>query len=676
MNTMPAGDPGVGLQKGAGVYEIRIAPSNTSRLYMYFNGYIYRSDNRGASWIATGFSKIAADGGDQITETIGPYIAVDPSNADVLYVGTPSAGLFVSTNAGASFSSVRAVGTGSTNPPGARQGGGNIIAFDPSSAIVEEKTQGIYVSTYGGGVYHSTDGGTNWTELNSAGMPTTHQHIVCARDGTLYIVDNSNAPAAGNLKKYSNGFWSTISTALSNGVRAFAINPNNMMHMVAVDRVGHTVYSSNGGSNWTSRQNHTQIATDVPWLANTNETNFSVGNIVFDPAQSNVLYMAEGIGVWQSNPSASSQLLWTSQSAGIEQLVSLWAVSPPGGNLILTFMDRPVFTISNPNIYPSQHGLNYTYEIMHGYSADWASSSPTTVAVVAEQGYARHDTSGYSSNGGGSDGGPSNWIQFGGISQITDLVMNGGTSYGGSIAAASSTNFAWALSNAAAGGSTRLWITKDGGANWSAPTIGGVVPLPDSGWGLHPYYNRQIIAADRVNIGTFYAYNAGGSSRSGVYKSTDGGSSWNLAHAGTFDRNVSIYNAQMRTVPGKAGHIFFTSGSQTCPCPGGRAFHRSTDGGSSWSTVTYVQDVWSFGFGAAKPESNGYPALYLYGWVNGIGGLWRADNIDGTPTWTQLSGLFPLGRFDQVKVVEGDNNIFGTVYIGFAGSGFIYGHLN
>jgi hypothetical protein len=43
--------------------------------------------------------------------------------------------------------------------------------------------------------------------------------------------------------------------------------------------------------------------------------------------------------------------------------------------------------------------------------------------------------------------------------------------------------------------------------------------------------------------------------------------------------------------------------------------------------------------------------------------------------WTQLSGAYPMGSLDTVKVVEGDANTFGTFYVGFAGSGFVYGHL-
>ena len=29
--------------------------------------------------------------GDQITETMGPYMAIDPNNSSIVYVGTPSA---------------------------------------------------------------------------------------------------------------------------------------------------------------------------------------------------------------------------------------------------------------------------------------------------------------------------------------------------------------------------------------------------------------------------------------------------------------------------------------------------------------------------------------------------------------------------------------------------------
>ena len=66
-----------------------------------------------------------------------------------------------------------------------------------------------------------------------------------------------------------------------------------------------------------------------------------------------------------------------------------------------------------------------------------------------------------------------------------------------------------------------------------------------------------------------------------------------------------------------------------------------------------------------------YPTVFIYGWVNNVLGIWRSD--DHCVTWTQISDGFPTGSFDLVKVIEGDNNTYGKVYVGFAGSGYAYG---
>ena len=59
----------------------------------------------------------------------------------------------------------------------------------------------------------------------------------------------------------------------------------------------------------------------------------------------------------------------------------------------------------------------------------------------------------------------------------------------------------------------------------------------ETGWGFSQWIDRKIVAADRVNIGTFYAYNYGPTaapSAAGVYKSTDGGLTWTQVHSGAF----------------------------------------------------------------------------------------------------------------------------------------------
>jgi hypothetical protein len=649
-NSMPAADTGV--QLGGGVYEIAIAPSNTQRFYMVFNGYVYRTDNRGTSWVRTEFSRVTVDANDNY-RGFGRKIAVDPANADVVYVGTPTNGLFVSLDAGVSWSRISAVGAGSP--------AGHIIAFDPSSSVSAGKTQGIYVSTYGIGVYHSTNGGTNWSL--TTGTPTKHRHMICDQNGIVWMTDDFNG--SFNYNRFSGDTWTQLRPDQGGGAQgqAVAVDPANASNIVFVNSSGQLNISTDGGAHWKFVATLNRLATDIPWLAWTNETFMSAGDIGFDPTVTNRLYFSEGIGVWYADISkvTGSSVTWTSLSASIEQLALNWIISPPGGSPILTAWDRPAWTVANPDVYPSTHGLSNVNEIVHGWSADWASVSPSTIVIIANSQGGR-DTSGLSTDGGMT------WHTFGNNSPVSS---NG--TVGGSIAASTSTNFVWVpTDNGSASNSP--WYTKDGGASWHAVSISGIPSSGETGWSFAYYLDRQIVAADRVNVNTFYMYNYGPAaarSAAGVYKSTDGGATWSHVHTGSFPN--SSFSAQMRSVPAKPGHLFFTSGIQSPPHPANQLFYRSVDGGATWNAVPNVKEVFSFGFGKAAPGQT-YPAIFIYGWVNNALGIWRSD--DNTLTWKQISDGFPLGSFAPVKVIEGDNNIYGTVYVGLSGNGWAYGKLN
>ena len=386
------------------------------------------------------------------------------------------------------------------------------------------------------------------------------------------------------------------------------------------------------------------------------------------------------MGVWSVTPATGATITYTSLSSGIEQLVASQIISPPSGNPLLAVYDFPVFTLTNPSQYPSQHGPIYGSVPQEGYSLDYATGTPTKIALYAQNGFAQTDVSSNSANGGGSDGAPSNWTAWTGFSQVTDFTGNGGGSFGGCIAAGSTNNFVIQLgndfgsnNNAASG----LWVTTDGGANWTSPTIAGI-DNQSPGWQWRPQFIRHILCADKASTGIFYAYTAGGpfgSSTAGVYKSTNSGSSWSLVHSGIFDTsNASQFNATMLAVPGQAGNLFYTSGQQA-PLPGTpQIFHRSIDSGTTWTTVTNVTNVFAFGFGKAKPGGGGYPAIYIYGQVSGTFGLYRSD--DNAATWTLLTGIYPINSLDEIMYVSGDNNTYGTVYLGFKGSGFAYGTLS
>ena len=101
------------------------------------------------------------------------------------------------------------------------------------------------------------------------------------------------------------------------------------------------------------------------------------------------------------------------------------------------------------------------------------------------------------------------------------------------------------------------------------------------------------------------------------------------------------------------------------------ALKRSTNGGATWEDVSNTQEAWAIGFG--KPASGHlYPAVYMAGYAMGdtSPGVYRSD--DNCATWIKVTGD-PVGSLDLIRAVTGDMKVYGSVYLGLAGSGAVYG---
>jgi hypothetical protein len=641
-NSMPADD--VTVERSAGVYEIRIAPSDSSIFYMSYRGYVYRSNDLGLSWTRTDFAPVAMDANDDY-RTWNQKMAIDPVDPDVIYVGTPSNGLFVTDDGGTSWQPVAAVPV-STDPAGITG-----IVFDPGSGITGGKTNTIYAASDGNGVYRSTDAGTSWSAL--AGGPDSAKNARISSDGNYYVVSGSGA-LSEILYRWNGTAWVNITPAANNqSYDVILVDPSDPARVVAIREGGYFNQSRDRGASWDGiiwgpgyayRQ-----ATDIPWLAWTEESYMSVGDMAFDPAVPDKIWFAQGIGVWHTSfpVTGVNSVTWTSQSAGIEQLVANDIVAPPGGKPVVAAWDRPVFYVADPDVFPSQHGVNNDHAIIMGWSVDYASSDPSFLVALVNWWGVEQDA--YSTDGGQT------WTIFPSFPGWNP----GDWPIGGSIAASTPDNIVWVPANRKG-----PYYTKDRGVTWQKVVLPGV-PDTQAGWDeLHfaYYLNRHIIAADRVLPNTFYLYHAG----YGLFRSDDSGDTWSQVYAGEISSG-SGFNAKLETVPGYAGHLFFTSGHQSGQDPSG-AFRRSIDGGATWSVVPDVLEAYSFGFGIEAPGSS-YPAIYIAGWVNDVWGIWRSD--DEGLNWTQ-TGEWPLGSLDHIKTVEGDKNTYGVVYVGFSGSGYAY----
>ena len=643
--SLPAGEWGHEIDSQMGVYEIAIAPSDSMRIYMAFNGFIFKSVNRGRTFTKTALAKVPMDPNDAY-RTYGHHIAVDPVNPDVVYFGSPRNGLWVTTDGGSAWTEVASV-------PRATTDAGISIAFDRSSARAGGQTAGVVVASNGRGVFRSTSAGASFNAIASS--PSTHRRLTVGRDGVIWLTDG--AATRDNLRRYASGSWTSFLMGHPQW-HSIAVDPANPKHVVAGSDGG-IVSTINGGTTWTEAMYNnwpvgasTRAATDIPWLAWTKETAMSNGDMMFDPSGTNLLVFAEGIGVWTTKPPVIwAAYEWTSQSKGIEQLVSNQIIAPPGGSPLYFAWDRPVFKLDNPDVFPSTHGASRRQAINMGWAGDYVASNPRFVVGVIN--YWGVEESGYSSDGGAT------WTKF--ASLPTEVAAG---KIAGCIAAASDTNFVWVPSNHAS-----PWVTRDRGATWTKISLPGVPTTGETGWGFAYYLDRHIVAADRAQPDTFYLYNYLGAS-AGIYRSTNGGIDWTRMSTGPVATG-SGFNAMLASVPGKAGHLFFSSGHQTGANPAGTSFMRSTNGGATWTEVPNVLEVYAYGFGKAASGSD-YPAIFIAGYVNRVWGIWRSD--DNAATWVKI-GDYPLGNFNTIKTLSGDMDRFGRIYVGFGGSGAAYAEL-
>lgn len=667
--SMPVEDRG---SIGGGAVDAVFAPSNPKRIYLFFNDRMYRSDNKGVSFARlSGFGTAASNANDAYRD-ISYKVAVDPANQDVVYVGTRDDGLRVSRDGGTSWTKVAAIPVGLhiydsdgnlTDP-----GGGISIFFDPSGgrAAGPARTRRIYTASWRNGVWVSNDAGGSWTRIaDGSGSPAYASRAGVAGDGTVFAVDETT----GKLWRWRAGAWTDLAAPVYG--RAVAVDPTAPGRVYVFAGDGKAARSVDGGASWTVLDQPNALSSDgdVPWLSWTDNSFFTTSDVRFDPVVPGRLWVGQGFGVWKADVTdATTQLAWRSESRGIEQLVVNDVVAPPGGVPVVGAWDQGIFYKAALNQFAQTHGP--TRRFNSAWQLDWTPAQRGfLVANVADHRFCcawdgQAVQSGFSLDGGQS------WTEF--PSMPTPPGSDPGNAYRfafGNIAVAAdrADNIVWLP--AGDGGPA---VTTDRGATWSFPALPAPGANEAAGWRGGFYLNRKILAADRVRKGTFYMVNTGfntvtyvPSPNAGVWRSTDGGAHWAQVYQGKLT-DWSIFNAQLKTVPGRAGHLFFTpgrlSGDPVIPLV------RSVDGGATWTSINTICCVHALGFG--KPAvTGGYPTLFAAGTVGGQYGIWRS--IDEGANWVGMG--FPNKSLDAVQTVEGDKGVFGRVYVGFGGSGAAYG---
>ncbi|MBK7694229.1 MAG: T9SS type A sorting domain-containing protein [Saprospiraceae bacterium] len=162
-------------------------------------------------------------------------VAIHPTNQNIIYVGFPNGGVFKTTNGGASWNAI--FDNQATLMIGA-------IAIDPkNSETIYVGTGDPDISGYpfaGNGIYKSTDGGKNWTNMGLEATRIISEILVDPQDSKVIFVAAMGNPfepgSERGLFKSSNGgvSWEKVLFISSQtGITNIAFKPGNSQVLYA-----------------------------------------------------------------------------------------------------------------------------------------------------------------------------------------------------------------------------------------------------------------------------------------------------------------------------------------------------------------------------------------------------------------------------------------------------------
>jgi hypothetical protein len=642
-----------------GVEAMAVDPTDAGRVYMAAGTYfspaaMLRSTDAGHTWLRTDVSGIHPNGNGN-GRNGGQRMFVDPNLTSTIYYGTRRDGLWKSADFGATWNRVTSFPVTGDASGTAQDVGIDWVIVDKSSGTSGSASQTIYAgvsTTAANKIYRSTNGGATWTAI--AGQPTTAawfpiRAALTPDGGTMYLTYSNNVgpngATAGNVYKVTSPAsatptWATLATPTLSGGGGWSgvdIDPSNANNVVistldwwaGPDDI---FRSTNGGSTWTRLFiNSHRDDSSAPFASSL--TPHWLGDVEIDPFNPNVAMVTTGYGLYRTtdltNGGAGGAVHWSFFDDGFEQSAVTELVSPNTGSahLFSSIGDRDGFRHDDFSVSPASGRFGQSQGRMMGTSEDidvaWTDSN-SVVRVGDTSPYAQ-----YSNDGG------TTWNWFG--------VAPSGTSSGGHVAlSADGTKAAWDP-----GGGPLRYATRTGTtwSAWTAPTWPGTAP------------GDTIVVADLVNAQTFYAYRAGT-----VFISTNGGATWTQQTT-----TAPTTGSWIRAVPGNAGHLLMSTDRNN------NGLWRSTNGGANWIRINpgAVTIALGVGVGAAAPGQS-YPAIYVFGTVNGLTGFHRSD--DQGATWTRIND--DAHQFGWVTVIQGDPRVYGRLYVGANGRGVLYGDID
>lgn len=397
---------------GGRINTIAVDPTNASIIYVGTPAAgIFKTTNGGTTWTQQ-FNQ-------EKTLTIGELI-IDPHNNNTLYAGTGDKalssftylgdGLYKSTDAGQTWNNLGLGKTGIIN---------KIIVHPNDPNTIYAGTMGnIYSIDTNRGLYKTTNGGTTWNKIlfpgTTAGIGDVIMHPT--HPDTLYVttrtrirtnaISTTTGPALV-LRSYDGGAnWQNMNTGLPSGNQckisiAQSQSAPNILYAVYCDT------SMNYGGTYKSNNggDNWVLQNSASSIVNFGGFGWYFGEVRVDPTNPNTIYTM-GIDLYKSTNSGSSWFLGTPQWSSYEVHADkhdLQFIGNSGSSFLLA---------TDGGIYETNSGGGAN-------ASNWTNHTNMPITQFYEAGYYPFDTASYfggaQDNGtqfGSASGGLNNWIRF------------------------------------------------------------------------------------------------------------------------------------------------------------------------------------------------------------------------------------------------------------------------
>ncbi len=595
-----------------------------------------------------------------MARAVGEPLVIDPNNSNIMYFGTMENGFYRSENKGESWTKITDI------PDTSAVKGGVVNVYINPSKTQNGVSSEVYVSVWGHGLYKSDDGGLNFTLMqNSPIVPCEVQIVNKNGKEKMYVTSYNTSMLSGHeglskeeystLYLYENGTWRDLKPTGN------SVDRNQLaLSPILIDSRNPDIILVSSGA-W-SRAYGMWRSVDGGETFRQVSGAPCVSRLVQDPKNPDNVWVPHDRDVsYIKNFATYAPADKTDRSdllwrgKGIEALCITKIASIPGTQ------DAPLALILAQDV-----GLKIQTELDEKSTEGYVSPifyhgggidfCESNPNIVVRVGtYGTHD-GGTGVIGYSTDSGFTyKALNWDSSMRMTDCAVSANLHPSGSPIIMV---YSVGRSNDSPDGAG-VYRSVDGGRSWQ------LMDLPNLGrYPATHYYNNRLLASDRVTPNVFYYIGSGNT----IYRTMDGGNNWEKIRVSVDGERVRIAGRQsIKCVPGKAGHVWVKGEDGM--------ILTSSDYGETWSILPGIEAIMShsnsFGFGIGKDPA-GDPAVYVLGYVDGELGCYLSDDMG--KTWAKISPVTQKFLAGSVDVV-GDRRVYGRVFIGTGGNGVRYGQI-